>query len=195
MEREAADCLAAAGIGTPRAIACGEQWGVLFERRSFLTTEGIRDSRSLEARLPSCFDGRLTTATRRERREFIRRLASFVRRFHETGYRHRDLYLSHIFYSNKGEFCLIDLARTSRPVLRHRFQIKDVAQLYYSAPRGSFSRTDRLRFFLAYVNRPRLLPRDKTFIRRIMRKAHRMACHNRKRGNPVPFAAHPPDKP
>jgi hypothetical protein len=51
----------------------------------------------------------------------------------------------------------------------------------------SFSRTDRLRFYLAYVGRTELLPEDKAFIRRVVRKALRMARHNRKRGNHVPF--------
>ena len=186
-EHEIACKLAAAGIDTPHTVAYGEQWGTLFERRSFLMTEEIEDSRSLESQLPSCFQGTWTPQKRRARRDFLGRLASFIRRFHETGFRHRDLYLSHIFHSDGGEFCLIDLARTSRPILRRRFQMKDIAQLHYSAPAESFTRADRLRFYLAYVDRRRLQPPDKAFIRKVVRKAHRMARHNRKRGNPVPF--------
>ncbi len=190
MEHEAADRLAAAGINTPRTIACGEQWQTLFEHRSFLMTEEVRDSRSLESQLPPCFQGPLTIEKRHARRDFIRRLASFIRRFHETGYRHRDLYLSHIFCSSEGEFCLIDLARASRPFLRQRFRIKDIAQLHYSSPAESVTRADRLRFYLVYTGRRRLLPQDKAFIRKVIRKAHRMARHNRKRGNPIPFLGH-----
>lgn len=186
-EHEIACKLAAAGVNTPRTVACGELWGTLFERRSFLMTEEVKDSRSLESQLPSCFQGTWTPEKRRARRDFIGRLASFIRRFHETGFRHRDLYLSHIFHSDRGEFCLIDLARASRPILRRRFQVKDIAQLHYSAPAESFTRADRLRFYLAYVDRRRLRPRDKAFIRKVIRKVHRMARHNCKRGNPVPF--------
>jgi hypothetical protein len=187
VERSAIDGLAAAGISTPRIVACGEQWGIFFERRSFLITEGVPDSRSLESKLPPCVDGPVTAATQRARREFISRLALFIRRFHETGYRHRDLYLPHIFCSDTGEFCLIDLARTSRPILRRRFQVKDIAQLHYSAPAASFSRTDRLRFYLAYVGGRRLLSQDRAFIRKVVRKAERMASHNRRHGIPIPF--------
>ena len=190
MEHETAERLAAAGIDTPRTVACGERWGILFERRSFLMTEAVKDSRSLESQLPSCFAGPLTPGKRQARREFLRRLASFIRRFHETGYRHRDLYLPHIFYSAQGEFCLIDLARASRPILRRRFQVKDIAQLHYSAPAESVTRTDRLRFYLAYAGLPKLLPRDKAFIRKVVRKAVRMARHNCRRGNRVPFLGH-----
>lgn len=187
MEHETATQLAAAGVHTPHTVAWAERWGTLFERRSFLMTEAIQGSRSLESALPSCFAGPLTATKQHARRDFIRRLASFVRLFHSTGYRHRDLYLSHIFCSDNGEFCLIDLARASRPFFRRRYQVKDIAQLHYSSPLPSFSRTDRLRFYLAYVDRPRLLPEDKTFIRGVVCKALHMARHNRKRGNRIPF--------
>lgn len=183
MERETADQLKNAGINTPRVIACGERWASLLERKSFLMTEEIRDSESLERRLPPCFDGPATSP----RREWIRRLATFIRHFHQTGYRHRDLYLSHIFRSNTGEFTLIDLARTSRPILQRRFQVKDIAQLHYSAPAASFSRTDRLRFYRTYAGRPRLSARDKVFIRHVLRKAAKMVQHSRKHGVPIPF--------
>jgi hypothetical protein len=187
MEHETADRLAAAGIDTPYTVACGEQWRTLFERRSFLIVQEVKDSRSLESQLPVCFEGPLTPEKRQARHDFIRRLAFFIRRFHETGYRHRDLYLPHIFCSPDGEFCLIDLARASRPFLQRRFRVKDIAQLHYSAPARFFTRADRLRFYLAYVEHRRLLPQDKALIRKVVRKAHRMARHNRKRGNRIPF--------
>jgi len=191
LERQTADRLATAGVNTPRVIACGERWGTVFERRSFLMTEEVKDSRSLESRPPSCFEGPPTPQRRRAQRDFINRLASFIRRFHETGYRHRDLYFSHVFCSDRGEFCLIDLARASRPIRQRRFQVKDIAQLHYSAPARSVTRVDRLRFYLAYVGRRRLLPQDKAFIRRVIRKALRMAHHNRKRGHLIPFLQQP----
>ncbi|HSW01776.1 MAG TPA: lipopolysaccharide kinase InaA family protein [Sedimentisphaerales bacterium] len=184
VEREAIEDLAAAGVGAPRIAACGEQWGILFERRSFLMTEEIHDSQSLERRLPPCFDD---PAALRARREFIRRLASFIKRFHATGRRHRDLYLSHVFCSGAGEFCLIDLARASHPILQRRFQVKDLAQLHYSCPARHFSRTDRVRFYLAYAGHRRLEPQDKAFLRAILRKTASMTRHNIKHGAVPPF--------
>lgn len=181
-EREAIEDLAAAGVGVPRVVAWGQQWGRIFERKSFLMTEEIRDSQSLERRLPACFADRTTQASLRARRDFIRRFADFIRRFHATGRRHRDLYLSHIFGSDSGEFCLIDLARASRPLLQRRFQVKDLAQLHYSCPARRFSRTDRMRFYLAYANRSKLLPKDKALIRSVLRKTASMARHNVKHG-------------
>jgi heptose I phosphotransferase len=115
-------------------------------------------------------------------------LASFIKKFHETGYRHRDLYLCHIFRVPDGRFYLIDLARAFRPaMLGEIYRIKDVAQLYYSAPARCFSKTDRLRFLQAYLGRKKLNAGDKIFVRRIVNKARRMARHGVKHGRAVPF--------
>lgn len=186
-EREAIEDLAAAGIGVPHIAACGQQWGLLFERRSFLMTEEIPNSQSLERRLPACFADQATPMVLCARRDFIRRLAQFIRRFHATGRRHRDLYLSHIFCSDSGELCLIDLARASRPLLQRRFQVKDLAQLHYSSPAGRFSRADRMRFYRAYAGGTKLLSKDKSLIRAVLRKAARMGRHNVKHGALPPF--------
>lgn len=186
-EGETADRLAACGIPTPGVVACGEQWGWVFERRSFLMTAEIPDSEALERRLPPCFDDATTEGGRAACRAFIRRLGAFIGRFHNTGFRHRDLYLSHIFCSRDGTFALIDLARASRPIRHRRFQVKDIAQLHFSAPAPRFSRTDRLRFYLAYVGRGRLGPADKAFLGRVVRKAARMARHSARHGARIPF--------
>ncbi|HUW17950.1 MAG TPA: lipopolysaccharide kinase InaA family protein [Sedimentisphaerales bacterium] len=186
---EAAAELSRAGINTPKTIACGEQWEILFEKRSFIITEKIPNAESLERRLPDCFTGPPTVESLRLRRAFIAQLAAFVRDFHRTRYRHRDLYLSHIFYGDNARFYLIDLARAFRPKLfAERFRRKDISQLYYSAPAGRFSNTDRLRFYFAYTGRCSLTGKDKIFIRKITSKARRMARHDTKHGKSAPFA-------
>ncbi|MBP8910010.1 MAG: hypothetical protein KBI32_00725 [Phycisphaerae bacterium] len=186
-EREAIEDLTAAGVGVPRIVAWGQQWGHLFERKSFLMTEEIHHSQSLELRLPACFAPGATHASVGARRDFIRQLADFIRRFHATGRRHRDLYLSHIFCSDEGQLYLIDLARASRPLRQRRFQVKDLAQLHYSSPAKHFSRTDRLRFYRAYTGHARLSSADKALIRSILRKTLRMSRHNVKHGAVPPF--------
>ena len=196
-ELEAASTLTAAGINTPKVISYGEQWGTLFETRSFIITEKIPEAESLERKLPDCFHKPATVENlklRKEslglRRNFIVQSAAFIRKFHETNYRHRDLYLSHIFYSDSGKFYLIDLARVFGPIiLRRRFQIKDIAQVYYSAPGKHFSKTDRLRFYMAYAGQSKLIKKDKIFIRKVINKAKRMARHDIKHGKAVPFAS------
>jgi len=181
--------LAAAGINTPKTLFHGEQWGTFFEKRSFIITEKIPNAESLERKLPDCFNSPATVENLKLRRNFIAQLASFIGKFHETDYRHRDLYLSHIFYSDSGDFYLIDLARAFKPIVRRqRFRIKDIAQLYYSAPARYFSRTDRMRFYFSYIGQEdKLTGKDKTFIRRVINKAKRMARHDVKHDREVPY--------
>jgi len=186
---EPANKLSAIGINTPKTISYGEQWGIFFEKRSFIITEKIPNAKSLERRLPDCFNRPATTENLKLRRAFITQLAAFVKKFHETNYRHRDLYFSHIFYSDSGEFYLIDLARAFKPsLLAERFRIKDIAQLYYSAPGRYFSKTDRLRFYLGLTGYSKLTTKDKIFIRKVISKTRRMARHDMKHGRTVPFA-------
>jgi heptosyltransferase-2 len=188
LEFTTASRLRAFGIKTPKTICYGEQWAGLFEKRSFIITEKIRDAESLERRLPDHFAEEATDRNLQLTRAFITQLADFVKKFHETGYRHRDLYFAHIFHTDDGKFYLIDLARAFKPlVLGRRFQIKDIAQLHYSAPGRYFSKTDRMRFYLRYSGRETLSREDKLFIRKVVRKAKRMARHDIKHGREVPF--------
>jgi heptose I phosphotransferase len=188
LDIKAAGKLTAAGINTPKTLFYGEQWGALFEKRSFVITEKIPNAESLERKLPDSFNKPDTVEKLRLRRNFIAELAAFIRRFHDTGYCHRDLYLSHVFYSDSRDFYLIDLSRVFRPVVRgQRFRVKDIAQLYYSAPAKYFSRTDRLRFYINYTGRNKLTGKDKAFISKVVNKARRMARHEIKHGREVPF--------
>lgn len=188
LDVKAAGKLTAAGINTPKTLFYGEQWGALFEKRSFVITEKIPNAESLERKLPESFNKPDTVEKLRLRRSFIAELAAFIRRFHDTGYCHRDLYLSHLFYSDSRDFYLIDLSRVFRPVVRgQRFRVKDIAQLYYSAPAENFSRTDRMRFYINYTGRNKLTGKDKAFISKVLNKARRMARHEIKHGREVPF--------
>jgi hypothetical protein len=187
-EVEAAQKLAAMGINTAKMIGWGQVWGGPFEKRSFAAIEEIRDGQSLEKNLPVFFNGPATAENLVLRRQFIKQLALFVKKFHDTGFRHRDLYLCHIFRVPDGRFYLIDLARVFKPALfGEMYRIKDVAQLHYSAPAKCFSKTDRLRFLRAYLGRRKLNAGDKNFARRINSKAMRMAKHDARHGRAVPF--------
>lgn len=189
VEFETAQQLQESGIKTPGTVAYGTEWATFFEKRSFFITEKIPDADALERKLPDYFDGIDSVQNLKLRRKFITQLAAFIRKFHKTDFRHRDLYFSHIFHSENGSFYLIDLARAFRPViLARRYQIKDLAQMYYSAPGQYFSRTDRLRFFLNYTGRHKLTMTDKAFIRKVLKKVKLMARHNKKHGRQPPFA-------
>jgi len=189
VEFASAKQLSVAGINIPKIVGYGQQCSIFFEKRSFIITEKIPNAESLERKLPDFFTGPATAENLRLRRDFIARLAAFIRKFHRTNYRHQDLYFSHIFYGDAGQFYLIDLARVFKPLFRgERFRIKDIAQLHYSAPERYFSRTDRLRFYLAYAQTNKLTGKDRSFIRKVVSKAQRMARHNTRHGRSAPFA-------
>lgn len=180
--------LASAGINAPKTVCYGEQKGSFFEKRSFIITEKIPNAESLEQKLPDCFSKMGTTENLKLQRAFIIRLAAFIRKFHETNFCHRDLYFCHIFYNNIGEFYLIDVSRCFKPILfTKRFRIKDIAQIYYSAPAKYFSKTDKLRFYLGYVGYRKLKKKDKIFINKVISKTKRMAQHDIKHNRCVPF--------
>jgi hypothetical protein len=178
--------LSSLGINTPRVIAFGEQTGILFEKRSFCITEQIPNAEAIERKLPDYFASN-NARSRLLQKNFIRNLALFIKKFHDTGYRHRDLYFSHIFCDDTGRFFLIDLSRTFRPLLLSQyFRVKDIAQLFYSAPAAFFSKTDRLRFYFSYAGCRRLSKNDKQFIISVIKKVRQIAHHDIKHHRPVP---------
>jgi heptose I phosphotransferase len=175
-------------ISVPHTIAYGHEWSGLFEKRSFIMIQEIANADSLEDKLPACLREHNAAVSARPRREFIERLADFIRIFHDTGYRHRDLYLCHIFLDAEQRFYLIDLQRLFKPVLfSERFRRKDLTQLYYSAPGNCITRSDRLRFYRRYLKKAKLTARDRHTIKRIIAKARRIGRRDRRRGRIAPF--------
>ncbi|MHC5083300.1 MAG: lipopolysaccharide kinase InaA family protein [Planctomycetota bacterium] len=176
-------------IACPHTIAYGHEWNGLFEKRSFIIIQELAGADPLEEKLPDCLTIPATTpAAVKERKKFIHHLSDFVSQFHATGYRHRDLYLCHIFLDTDGKFHLIDLQRLIKPILfSERYRMKDLTQLFYSTPGDCINRTDRLRFFLRYLNKQKLSTCDRLLIKRIVAKAHRIAKRDKKRNRLVPF--------
>jgi heptose I phosphotransferase len=184
--------LTAMAINTPETIAYGWENNGPIEKRSFIISAQV-PGESLEKKLPEYFQSPQGKTNVGLREEFIDKLARFIRKFHRTGYRHRDLYLSHIFYDNR-EFILIDLHRCFTPLLlKWRYRIKDIAQLYYSAPGHIFTETDRLRFYRSYAKVKKLGKFDKLFIKLVRAKAWQMAKRDIRKGRNVPFASCPED--
>lgn len=176
------------GILSPKIIAYGSQWNGFFEKRSFIITQEIPGGVSLEKQLPVFF-GETGKEAFKKRKDFIYKIADMARDFHESGLRHRDFYLAHIFLDSQARLYLIDLHRTFEPKLvKRRFRVKDIAQLHYSCPGNVISNTDRIRFYKRYMKKDRLDPGDKAFIKKVRGKAWRMADHDIKHGREVPFA-------
>lgn len=165
-------------IPAMRLVAWGEKLhddGLL---ESFVLTDELAGYTQLDDYLPVRFAKRSRDDNHRRDRELdclTRQVAALARRFHESGYNHRDLYCCHFFIreDSPGQFRvnLIDLQRVQhRRHFRWRWIIKDLAQLAYSAPRDQISCSQKMRFIKAYLGVLKLRPIDKRFIREVLRK-------------------------
>ena len=148
------------GIPTMTRIAYGSRMRGWFERDGFAMTAQVPGA-SLETlaeawnsdRPTDCCGGLPSPATRRA---IIEQLARIAGRMHGHDLFHRDLYLCHVFLSERADgrvvLSLIDLGRMIRaPRRRKRWIIKDLAALDYSSPRPLVTRADRLRFLYHYL--------------------------------------------
>lgn len=183
-EREVrvAAMLTQANVPAVQPVAWGRQgtWGP--RQKSFVvmtTVPGISLENWLHARAgrSSAEDWRLKCAVTDE-------LAFLVRRLHQAGWRHRDLYLCHVFVDERAPMftlTLLDLARVFRPRLRsERWLVKDLAQLLYSAQPYS-SRSLRMRFLHQYLNCRKLNGTQRTLARRIVAKCDQIAQRDRRK--------------
>ena len=170
--------LAEAGVSVPRPVAFGCEQGGLAEGRSYVISEELPEAEALERLLPAAEQARQRYKLLGQRRELIEALAALVRQLHEgAGMFHRDLYLSHIFVgrdrSGVERLSLIDLQRVFRPMVRRRWRVKDLAQLYYSA-RAYGSRSEAMRFLRCYLGVDRLDESQRRLARAVARKAARI---------------------
>ena len=118
----------------------------------------------------------------RERLRIATDLGRLVRRMHDAGFFHRDLYLCHVFAAREddGSFRLsiIDLGRAGRAHRpRKRWFVKDLAALLHSVPEGIDDAAAAAAFVRAYTGQSEEARSVKGLVRRVQRKARRMARH------------------
>ena len=154
------------GIPTARLVAHGlEREGGRFVRGALVTAE-IPDTTDL-AQIARRGDARLKS--RRWRDGISTQLADIARRMHQQGFAHGDFKWRNLLVDASGKVFLIDCPSGGfwwRPFLEYRI-IKDLACLD-KLGRRHLTRTQRLRFYLDYVQKRHLDANDKTRIRRIV---------------------------
>ncbi|MCC7310017.1 MAG: lipopolysaccharide core heptose(I) kinase RfaP [Sulfuritalea sp.] len=156
-EWRALERLTALGIDTMRAVAFGERGGNPARRQSFIVTEELAPTVSLE---DYCRDWRAVPPAPTFKRALIRRVAEMARRMHGGGINHRDFYICHFLLhlpvdANAPRLSLIDLHRAQvREKTPRRWRDKDLAALYFSALDIGLTRRDCLRFLKTYFAAP-----------------------------------------
>ncbi len=150
------------GIHTMTLVGYGRQGINPAAQRSFVITEELENTRSLEE---LCAQWRTqkpaSTDNIKFKRALIQRIATIARVLHQSGVNHRDFYLCHFLLDvsqglpvvppNRMRLYLIDLHRVQ--LRRHtprRWIIKDVAALYFSSMDIGLTRRDLYRFIAAY---------------------------------------------
>jgi heptose I phosphotransferase len=180
IEWDAIGMLRKTGFDVPTPVAFGEDIQLIgTPRRSFILTREVVGSQ-LDHLLEDGYPNPHGRSEREARDAVIRDVAGMVRRFHATGFYHKDLYCCHLIVTEDprwGRPYFIDLERVDRDFPpRRRWFVKDLAALEHSAP-ATVTRADRLRFLLAYLSKNRLDENAKRSVRDVVARAARMGKH------------------
>ena len=170
-----------AGVPTMTAVAFGERGASPARQHSFIITEELAPTESLED---------FTLGWTRQppppalKWALIREVASMTRAMHGAGVNHRDCYICHFLLDTRQspdpanlKLSLIDLHRAQvRAATPRRWRDKDLAGLYYSSLEIGLTRRDKLRFLRSYFAAPlrRILTTEAALLPRLEAKAARL---------------------
>ncbi len=146
------------GIGTMTLAGYGERGLNPARRESFVITDELTDTMSLEHVGLQWQERKPRFSTKQN---LIRKLAEMSRKMHQAGINHRDYYLCHVLLTEDfaehnqitaaTALYLIDLHRTQiRRRVPERWLVKDLGSLYFSAHEVKLSQRDKFRFIQHY---------------------------------------------
>lgn len=173
--------LTKAGVPTMTAVAFGERGDNPATRHSFIITEELAPTISLE---DFSIDWSQQPPDFALKYALIKRVAEMTRRMHQAGVNHRDCYICHFLLhidelptASNLRLSLIDLHRAQvRASVPRRWRDKDLAGLYFSALDIGLTRGDKLRFLRRYFQRPLrdILNEEERLLRMLERQAARL---------------------
>jgi len=163
-EYYAAVKLKSLGVDTLTPVAYGCRGKNPARQESFLITEDLSDSISLE---DYCRNWNAEPPPFRNKRALIKKIAKSAKLMHQEGINHRDFYLCHFLLDAKGfdkslqnnvdtfHCYLIDLHRCQiRKNVPRRWLVKDLGGLLYSSMDIGLSVRDYFRFIKTYTGKP-----------------------------------------
>ncbi|MFJ2448487.1 MULTISPECIES: lipopolysaccharide core heptose(I) kinase RfaP [unclassified Pseudomonas] len=148
-----------AKVPTMTAVAYGEKGSNPADQHSFIITEELAPTVSLE---DFSIDWARQAPEPRLKRALIAEVARMTGMMHRAGVNHRDCYICHfLLHTDKPvtaedfKLSIIDLHRAqTRPAITRRWRNKDLAALYFSALDIGLTRRDKLRFLKGYFLLP-----------------------------------------
>jgi heptose I phosphotransferase len=149
--------LTALGVNTMHPVAFGTRGTNPASRHSFIVTEELAPTVSLE---DFCRSWCAVPPAPTFKRALIRRVAEMARHMHRGGVNHRDFYICHFLLhlpvdTRTPKLSLIDLHRAQvRKQTPRRWRDKDLAALYFSALGIGLTQHDFLHFLRSYFDRP-----------------------------------------
>ena len=145
------------GLSTLTFVAYGSRGWNPAKRRSFIVTEDLADTISLEE---YCRDWKQNSPSFALKQKLLIKLAKISRTLHRGGVCHRDYYLCHFLMpkacldadsDQAFDLFIIDLHRALiKNSLGKRWIIKDLSGLFYSAMNIGLTQRDYLRFIKIY---------------------------------------------
>lgn len=180
------------GVDTMRAVAYGRRGANPAREHSFIVTEELAPTVSLE---DFCRDWPTQPPAPALKRALIRRVAAMVGAMHRGGVNHRDCYLCHFLLHLDPaptavalKLSVIDLHRAQiRGQTPRRWRDKDLAGLYFSALEIGLTQRDRLRFLRDYFGRPlhEVLRDEQALIAHLNAEGERLLAKYRRKYQPV----------
>ncbi|MDE0585227.1 MAG: hypothetical protein OSB63_01245 [Planctomycetota bacterium] len=186
-EWDSANMMRRNGFDVPQPVAFGESTNFLScPRLSFVITREIKGP-TLDVFLADGYPEVDGLSAKHVRFQVIEDIAGMIKRFHVSGYYHKDLYCYHLIVAvheheqdkRWGQPYFIDLERVVRgrnP--HHSWFVQDLAALNLSAP-ASVSLVDRWRFLKNYLPSYSITGR-KQWARAIIAKTSKIAKHTPK---------------
>ncbi|BAQ72201.1 MULTISPECIES: lipopolysaccharide core heptose(I) kinase RfaP [Pseudomonas] len=147
------------GVPTMTAVAYGERGSNPADQHSFIVTEELAPTVSLE---DFSIDWVKQPPAPALKRALIAEVARMTGMMHRAGVNHRDCYICHfLLHTDRPitpetlKLSVIDLHRAqTRPKITLRWRNKDLAALYFSALDIGLTRRDKLRFLKGYFQQP-----------------------------------------
>lgn len=173
--------LSSLGVDTMRGVGFGEKGWNPLKRESFIITDDLTPTVSLE---DYCADWASNPPDIKVKRMFIERVATMVRKMHTGGINHRDCYICHFLlhlpYHGEGnelKISMIDLHRAQiRKNVPRRWRDKDLIGLYFSSLNIGLTERDILRFMKTYFQLP---------LRRVLKEEAKLLAHSEEKARRI----------
>ena len=177
------------GVDTMNGRAYGEKGANPLRRHSFIITEDLTPTISLE---DYCANWLIQPPAFKTKQRIIRRIATMVKRMHAVGINHRDCYICHFLLhlpfneqSEDFKISVIDLHRAQlRQQVPLRWRNKDLIGLYFSSLNIGLTSRDILRFLKLYFDDSlrNILKKEQSMINQAILKAEKIQIRTERLG-------------